>query len=135
MTGAVFLSYASQDADAAHTMAETLRSAGVEVWFDKSELPRWRRVGRSDRTADQSLRGIYPDHLAEHPRFEKEGYFRLFSGKLAVDRSHLTSSKAFLLPVVVDDLEDDDRVPESSARFSGRGCLPEKHRLPSSSEF
>jgi hypothetical protein len=38
VTGAVFLSYASQDADAARNMAETLRSAGVEVWFDKSEL-------------------------------------------------------------------------------------------------
>ena len=35
---AVFLSYASQDADAAHRIAETLRSAGLEVWCDQSEL-------------------------------------------------------------------------------------------------
>jgi hypothetical protein len=35
---AVFLSYASQDAEAARRIADTLRSAGVEVWFDQSEL-------------------------------------------------------------------------------------------------
>ena len=31
---AVFLSYASQDAGAAHHIAESLRASGVEVWFD-----------------------------------------------------------------------------------------------------
>ena len=37
-TGAVFLSYASQDADAAQRICEALRAAGLEVWFDQSEL-------------------------------------------------------------------------------------------------
>jgi hypothetical protein len=37
-TGAVFLSYASQDAQAAQRICAALRSAGVEVWFDQSEL-------------------------------------------------------------------------------------------------
>jgi hypothetical protein len=32
---AVFLSYASQDADAARRIAEALRPAGIEVWFDQ----------------------------------------------------------------------------------------------------
>jgi len=35
---AVFLSYASQDAAAAARICEALRSAGIEVWFDQSEL-------------------------------------------------------------------------------------------------
>ena len=35
---AVFLSYASQDAEAARRIAEALRAVGVEVWFDQSEL-------------------------------------------------------------------------------------------------
>ena len=35
---AVFLSYASQDAEAAKRICEALRAAGVEVWFDQSEL-------------------------------------------------------------------------------------------------
>lgn len=36
--GVVFLSYASQDAEAAKRICEALRAAGVEVWFDQSEL-------------------------------------------------------------------------------------------------
>ena len=35
---AVFLSYASQDAEAAQRICDALRSPGVEVWFDRSEL-------------------------------------------------------------------------------------------------
>jgi hypothetical protein len=35
---AVFLSYASQDAEPARRICEALRAAGVEVWFDQSEL-------------------------------------------------------------------------------------------------
>ena len=35
---AVFLSYASQDAEVVQRIANVLRAAGVEVWFDKDEL-------------------------------------------------------------------------------------------------
>ena len=35
---AVFVSYASQDAQAARRICEALRSTGIEVWFDQSEL-------------------------------------------------------------------------------------------------
>ncbi len=35
---AVFLSYASQDAETVLRIAEALRASGVEVWFDKNEL-------------------------------------------------------------------------------------------------
>jgi hypothetical protein len=36
--GAVFLSYASEDAAAAARIATVLRAAGIEVWFDQSKL-------------------------------------------------------------------------------------------------
>ena len=35
---AVFLSYASQDAEAARRLCDALRAAGVDVWFDQSAL-------------------------------------------------------------------------------------------------
>ena len=35
---AVFLSYASQDADATRRICDALRAEGIEVWFDQSEL-------------------------------------------------------------------------------------------------
>ncbi len=34
-TGAVFLSYASQDVTAAQRICEALRTAGIEVWFEQ----------------------------------------------------------------------------------------------------
>ena len=37
-TQAIFLSCASQDADAAFRICVALRAAGLDVWFDQSEL-------------------------------------------------------------------------------------------------
>ena len=46
---AIFLSYASQDADAARRICDALRAVGLEVWFDQSEL-------RGGDAWDQSIR-------------------------------------------------------------------------------
>jgi TolB-like protein/tetratricopeptide (TPR) repeat protein len=108
---AVFLSYASQDADAAQKICEALRAAGIEVWFDQSEL-------RGGDAWDQSIRkqiktcALFLPIISRNTHDRVEGYFRL-EWKLAVDRSHLISAdQAFLLPVVIDDTHDDERVPE-----------------------
>jgi TolB-like protein/Tfp pilus assembly protein PilF len=108
---AVFLSYASQDAEAAQRICETLRAAGIEVWFDRSEL-------RGGDEWDQSIRrqikncALLIPIISRHTHERAEGYFRL-EWKLAVDRSHLImANKAFLLPVVIDDIGDDENVPD-----------------------
>ena len=109
---AVFLSYASEDAEAAERIATALRTAGVEVWFDKSEL-------RGGDAWDQSIRkqiktcGLFLPVISHTTHDRREGYFRL-EWKLAIDRSHLMDANlAFLLPVAIDDTRDDDeRVPE-----------------------
>jgi TolB-like protein/Tfp pilus assembly protein PilF len=108
----VFLSYASQDAQAAQRICEALRAAGIEVWFDRSEL-------RGGDAWDQSIRrqikncALFIPVVSRHTHERAEGYFRL-EWKLAVDRSHLmTATKAFLLPVVIDDTpEEDEQVPD-----------------------
>jgi hypothetical protein len=46
---AIFLSYASQDAEAARRICEALQGAGIEVWLDTSEL-------RSGDSWDQKIR-------------------------------------------------------------------------------
>jgi TolB-like protein/Flp pilus assembly protein TadD len=110
--GAVFLSYASQDAEAAQRICQALRSAGVEVWFDQSEL-------RGGDAWDQSIRkqiktcALFLPIISKHTHERAEGYFRL-EWKLAVDRSHLiTAHRAFLVPVVIDDTgEDEEHVPD-----------------------
>ena len=108
----MFLSYASQDAEAAQRICAALRAAGIEVWFDQSAL-------RGGDVWDQTIRRqiktcvLFIPVISRHTHERDEGYFRL-EWKLAVDRSHLmTSHKAFLLPVVIDDTrEDDENVPD-----------------------
>jgi TolB-like protein/Tfp pilus assembly protein PilF len=109
---AVFLSYASQDAEPAQKICDALRAAGIEVWFDKSEL-------RGGDAWDQSIRrqikncALLIPVVSHHTHERAEGYFRL-EWKLAVDRSHLImANKAFLVPVCIDDTGDDDEnVPD-----------------------
>src|ERR1700687_3563482 len=106
---AIFLSYASQDAGAAKRIGESLRAAGLEVWFDQSEL-------RGGDAWDGSIRrqikecALFVPIISANTDARSEGYFRL-EGKLAVDRSHLMADdQTFLLPVVIDE------TPEASAR-------------------
>ncbi|HXQ82141.1 MAG TPA: TIR domain-containing protein [Opitutaceae bacterium] len=98
---AVFLSYAREDSAAAQRIADALRSYGVEVWFDQSEL-------RGGDVWDQKIRrqikecAIFMPIVSERTQARGEGYFRL-EWKLAVERTHLMAEGVpFLAPVVVD---------------------------------
>jgi TolB-like protein/Flp pilus assembly protein TadD len=105
VTGAVFLSYASQDAEAAERIASALRGAGIEVWFDRSEL---RGGDVWDRSIRQQIREcqLFVPVISAHTDARREGYFRR-EWKLAVDRTHDMSERvAFLVPVVIDDTSD-----------------------------
>ncbi|HXC10067.1 MAG TPA: AAA family ATPase, partial [Steroidobacteraceae bacterium] len=109
---AVFLSYASEDADAAQRICAALRAAGIEVWFDQSEL---RGGDVWDAAIKQQIKAcaLFLPIISAHTCARAEGYFRL-EWKLAVDRSHLMAAdKAFLVPVVIDAIRDADaRVPD-----------------------
>lgn len=109
---AVFISYASQDAEVAHRLRDTLRDAGVEVWLDQSEL-------RGGDAWDASIRrqirecALFVPLISSNTNARSEGYFRL-EWKLAVDRSHLMADdQPFLLPLVIDGTPDiAARVPD-----------------------
>jgi TolB-like protein/Tfp pilus assembly protein PilF len=127
-TNAVFLSYASQDADAARQIGEALRTAGVEVWLDTSEL----RGGDAwDSAIRKQIRAcaLFMPVISANTRARAEGYFRL-EWKLAVDRSHLMAAeKAFLLPVVIDATSEadalvPDRFREVQWTFLRAGAVP-----------
>src|SRR5258706_16450406 len=103
---AVFLSYASQDAVAARSICEALRVAGVEVWFDQSEL-------RGGDAWDQKIRkqikecALFVPVISANTQARAEGYFRL-EWKLAADRSHLIArDHPFLVPVVIDETRNE----------------------------
>jgi TolB-like protein/Tfp pilus assembly protein PilF len=110
---AVFLSYASQDAVTARRICDVLRAAGIEVWFDQSEL-------RGGDAWDQQIRrqirecALFIPIISAHTQARLEGYFRR-EWRLAVDRTHdMADGKPFLVPVVIDDTEDKAaHVPEA----------------------
>ncbi len=115
MSQAIFLSYASQDADAARRICEALRAAGLEVWFDQNEL-------RGGDAWDASIRKqikacwLFVPIISANTDARPEGYFRL-EWKLAVDRSHLMADNhTFFFPVIL------GNVAESAA------LVPDKFR-------
>ena len=102
---AIFLSYASQDADAARRICEALRAAGLEVWFDRSELRGGDAWDASIRKQIKECSQFVPI-ISDNTNAREEGYFRL-EWKLAVDRSHLMAdNKAFFFPVILGDVTE-----------------------------
>jgi TolB-like protein/Flp pilus assembly protein TadD len=102
---AVFLSYASQDAEAVKRIADALRGAGVEVWFDQNEL-----VGGD--AWDAKIRkqiaecALFMPIISANTQARREGYFRV-EWKLAAQRTHAMSDDTpFLLPIAIDDTKD-----------------------------
>ncbi len=98
---AVFLSYASQDAQAAQRICEALRAAGIEVWFDQSEL-------RGGDAWDQKIRreirdcALFIPVISSNTASRHEGYFRL-EWSLADQRTYMIArSHAFIVPVCID---------------------------------
>jgi TolB-like protein/tetratricopeptide (TPR) repeat protein len=113
---AVFLSYASQDAEPAQKICEALRAAGIEVFLDQSEL-------RGGDVWDQKIRreiqecALFIPVISANTASRHEGYFRL-EWDLADQRTHMIArSRVFVVPVCLDaTTEVAADVPESFRR-------------------
>src|SRR5450755_2444932 len=97
MNKAVFLSHASEDAEAAARICASLGAAGIEVWFDRSEL-------RGGDVWDQAIHrqigecALFIPVISAHTQARLEGYFRR-EWKLAVGRTHdMADEMRFLVP-------------------------------------
>jgi hypothetical protein len=108
----VFVSYASEDREAARRIGDALLGYGLEVWFDESELGGgdvWdQKIRKQIRECDYFMPLVSAQTEARH-----EGYFRR-EWRLAVERTlDMADDHTFLLPVVIDDTnEGHARVPE-----------------------
>jgi len=101
LSHAVFLSYASQDAEAAQKICEALRAASIAVFFDQSEL-------RGGDVWDQKIRReihectLFIPVISANTASRHEGYFRL-EWDLADQRTHMMArSRVFVVPVCLD---------------------------------
>jgi TolB-like protein len=108
----VFLSYASEDREAARALRDALPAFGLEVWYDESELgggEMWdQKIRKQIRECDYFMPLISAQTEARH-----EGYFRR-EWRLAVERTlDMADDHPFLLPVVIDATgQSGARVPE-----------------------
>ena len=120
---AIFLSYASQDAEAARRICDAMRAAGLEVWFDQSEL----RGGDAwDAAIRKQVRDctLFVALISANTNARSEGYFRR-EWNLAVHRMlDMADDQPFLLPVLIDD------TPEPTARVPDRFRERQWSRLP-----
>src|ERR1700730_6612156 len=113
---AVFLSYASQDAEASQRICEALRAAGIEVFLDQSEL-------RGGDVWDQKIRreihdcALFIPVISANTASRHEGYFRL-EWDLADQRTHMIArDRAFIVPVCLDATKETSTdTPESLQR-------------------
>lgn len=113
---AVFLSYASEDAQAAERIANALRAAGIEVWFDRNAL---RGGDEWDRKIRREIKdcALFVPLISANAEARHEGYFRL-EWDLADQRSHMIArGRPFLVPVGLDETRAEDAgVPDSFQR-------------------
>ena len=109
---AIFLSYASQDAQAARRICDALREAGLEVWFDQSELRGGDAWDASIRTQIREC-ALFVPIVSASSSARSEGYFRR-EWNLAVTRMlDMSDDHAFLVPVVIDETtQESARVPD-----------------------
>ena len=86
-----------------------MRSAGLEVWFDESELrggDQWDAKIRKQIDACT----LFIPVVSQHTQDRSKGYFRL-EWKLAVDQTHLLAEGVpFIAPVVIDDTRESEAV-------------------------
>jgi TolB-like protein len=112
VAASVFLSYASDDRQAARSIGDALTGFGLDVWLDESELgggDAWdQKIRRQIRECDYFLPIVSARTEARH-----EGYFRR-EWRLAVERTlDMADDHLFLLPVVIDGTDETRaRVPE-----------------------
>jgi TolB-like protein len=108
----VFLSYASEDRQAAQALRDALGTYGLEVWYDESALDggdAWdQKIRRQIRECD-----FFMPLISAQTDARPEGYFRR-EWRLAVERTHdMADDHTFLLPIVIDDTtQARARVPE-----------------------
>jgi TolB-like protein len=125
LSRAVFLSYASQDVEAARRICSALRGAGIEVWFDQNDL-------RGGDVWDQKIRreirdcALFVPIISANTYSRREGYFRLEWG-LAEQRAQMIARNVpFIVPVCVDGTpERSEDVPESFLRVQWTRLLGE----------
>ena len=130
----VFISYASEDRASIRLLRDALDAAGLDVWYDESDLgggDAWdQKIRRQIRDCD-----YFMPVISATTEQRKEGYFRR-EWRLATERSlDMADDVLFLIPVTIDGTsENGARVPDKFLavqwlRLPGGQPAPALHHL------
>jgi hypothetical protein len=121
---AVFLCYASQDAEAARRICEALRANGVEVWFDADggleHGDEW------DAKIRKQIKEcvLFIPIISANTQARLEGYFRIEWELTAQRAMGIASGVPFILPVVIDETREPEALVPDRFRMVQWTKLP-----------
>lgn len=115
--GAVFLSYASEDIEAATRIRDALEGAGVDVWFDKEALKGGHDFEAEIRRNIDHCSVFIP--LMSHQSLTPERRFFRIEWNCALDVARKAAeSQKFIVPVCIDDTPTDaPEIPEKIGKI------------------
>jgi hypothetical protein len=130
-SGAIFISYASDDLEAASRLAEGLRAAGLDVWLDKSALQMGDDWARSIRRGIERC-SLFLPVISRHTSSEENRrryFWREWNDADDFARG-MAPGEAFIVPIVIDDTRiDRASLPASFQRAQGKN-LPDGKVTP-----
>ncbi|HEX3525515.1 MAG TPA: toll/interleukin-1 receptor domain-containing protein [Thermoanaerobaculia bacterium] len=123
--GTIFISYASEDREAAGRLAQGLRAAGLEVWFDKDALQMGDDWARSIRRGVERCSLFLPVISRQSTSEENRRRYFWREWNDAADFAHgMAPDEAFIIPVVIDDTRIDRApLPDPFKRTQGKNLL------------
>jgi len=116
-TGAIFVSYASEDRVAASRLVAGLRAAGLEVWFDQDDLQMGEAWARSIRRGIKECSLFLPviSHQALSEENRRSYFWREWNDADDFARE-MAPDEVFIVPVVIDTGIDLALLPDSFRR-------------------
>lgn len=124
-TGTIFVSYAREDLEAASRLAEGLRSANLDIWFDQIALQPGDDWPRSIRRGIERCSLFLP--VISHQTLSDENLNRSFRQEWdeADERARAAPTETFIIPVVIDDTRMDRALLPSTFKRAQGQSLPD----------
>jgi hypothetical protein len=115
---AIFISYAREDLAKAEDLKAGLEAAGLPVWFDNKSLKPGDNFNPQIEQYITKNCGCFVAIISKNTERRHEGFFRR-EWNLAVDRDKgIHFEKKFIVPVVVDELDEPSAVPPRFAQLN-----------------
>ncbi|HKO57048.1 MAG TPA: TIR domain-containing protein [Thermoanaerobaculia bacterium] len=108
--GSVFVSYAREDRPAAEKVVKALADAGLDVWFDQSDLHSGDDFARRIEEAIDRC-AVFVPLISRSCYDSRRFFFREWYAGISVSKAASEMSR-FLMPIVIDDIQlTDEHIP------------------------